>query len=250
MTLTEISPISSNSVGVESRPLASSPMTCRKTFPVTRTKINNPSDITVDTTRTQTEEIKDADGNVTGTQNITYADNAISVSATGCKLSGAGFTISSSGISSDAKGSGDLFFLSGTSLSVENIKFAGTSDETKKTGRVFITGNSLFSTLNIGAGTLLENRRLVADEFTNYRAQGGALVSAHIMDEIKLESATSGNVVFRGNVAYGGAENFAGGGAVSASGLPVPAKPFLKIILPFPKKKRRRAARFLSSTQT
>ena len=180
--------------------------------------------ITVDTTRTQTEEIKDADGNVTGTQNITYADNAISVSATGCKLSGAGFTIFSSEISPDVKGSGDLFFLSGTSLSVENIKFAGTSDETKKTGRVFITGNSLFSTINIGAGTSLENRRLVADEFTNYRAQGGALVSAHIMDEIKLESvklesATSGNVVFRGNVAHGGAENFAGGGAVSASGL-------------------------------
>lgn len=176
-------------------------------------------DITVVTTRTQTEEIKDADGNVTGTQDIIYADNAISVSATGCKLSGAGFTISSSEISSDVKGSGDLFFLSGTSLSVENIKFAGTSDETKKTGRVFITGNSLFSTLNIGAGTSFENRRLVADEFTNYRAQGGALVSAHIMDEIKLESATSGNVVFRGNVALGSAENFAGGGAISASGL-------------------------------
>ncbi|MBR6797362.1 MAG: autotransporter domain-containing protein [Opitutales bacterium] len=180
--------------------------------------------IFVDTTRTQTEEIKDTDGSVTGTQNITYADNTIFVSATGCKLSGAGFTISSSEISSDVKGSGDLFFLSGTSLSVENIKFAGTLDETKKTGRVFITGNSLFSTLNIGAGTLLENRRLVADEFTNYRAQGGALVSAHIMDEIKLESvklesATSGNVVFRGNVALGSAENFAGGGAISASGL-------------------------------
>ena len=168
---------------------------------------------------TQSVDVTDADGNVTGTE--IQANAPIIVRTTGCKIFGNGKTISSSEITTDVKGSGDLFILSGNSLSVENITFAGTADSTKKTGRVFTTDYAYFSSLKIGAGTLFENRRLVSDEYTNYRAAGGAIVSAHIMDEILLESsATGGNVSFVGNVVYSASEEeSAFGGAISASGL-------------------------------
>ena len=185
-------------------------------------------DITVTTTRT--EEIKDAEGNVTGT--TTFAGNAVNVLADNVKILGGGFTIASSAIALDVSGSGDLFFLDGVKLSVENIKFAGTADTTKKTGRVFTTGNSLQTKINIGAGTVFENRRLVADAKTNYRAQGGAIVSASISDEISLASSASGNITFSGNLVLGkeiSSTNSSGetvtekldaaGGAVFASGL-------------------------------
>ncbi|MBQ8445688.1 MAG: hypothetical protein IJX22_04820, partial [Opitutales bacterium] len=123
-------------------------------------------DISVTTIRT--EEIKDTDGNITGT--TTFADNVVNVLADNVKILGGGFEIASSSISLDVNGSGDLFFLDGVTLSVENITFAGTTDATKKTGRVFTTGNSLQTKINIGAGTVFENRRLVADGKTNYRA--------------------------------------------------------------------------------
>ena len=185
-------------------------------------------DITVITTRT--EEIKDADGNVTGT--TTFAGNVINVLAENVKIFGGGLTIASSEIATDINGSGDIFFLNGVKLSVENITFTGTTDTAKKTGRVFTTGNSLQTKINIGAGTVFENRRLVADEKTNYRAQGGAIVSACISDEIALASSASGDIVFKGNFAHGKVLSStdssgetvtetlnAAGGAVFASGL-------------------------------
>ena len=198
----------------------------------------NNADVTltgnIDVTTTRTADIKDSDGNVTGT--ATYADNTIEVLADNVKLRGEGHEISSSEIDLDVNGSGDLFFLDGVKLSVENITFAGTTDATKKTGRVFLLGNAVHSILDIGAGTVFENRRLVADEYTNYRARGGALVSARILDEVTLESSASedgsGDIVFRGNLAHGKVLSStnsdgetvtetldAAGGAVFASGL-------------------------------
>lgn len=190
--------------------------------------LNITQDFRVDTTATETSE--DADGNESAE---TTATGSIEVLATGSKILGGGRTISSSEVDLSVKGAGDVFFLDGVTLSVENVAFAGTTDETKKTGRVFTTGNSAAgTTLDIGAGTRFENRRLVADERTNYRAQGGALVSAHIMDEIRLASGENGDVVFSGNLAHGreisyenssgetASENLAAaGGAVFASGL-------------------------------
>ena len=190
--------------------------------------LNITQDFRVDTTATETSE--DADGNESSE---TTATGSIEVLATGSKILGGGRTISSSEVDLSVKGAGDIFFLDGVTLSVENVTFAGTTDETKKTGRVFTTGNSAAgTTLDIGAGTRFENRRLVADERTNYRAQGGALVSAHIMDEIRLASGENGDVVFSGNLAHGreisyenssgetASENLAAaGGAVFASGL-------------------------------
>ena len=157
--------------------------------------LNITQDFRVDTTATETSE--DADGNESSE---TTATGSIEVLATGSKILGGGRTISSSEVDLSVKGAGDIFFLDGVTLSVENVTFAGTTDETKKTGRVFTTGNSAAgTTLDIGAGTRFENRRLVADERTNYRAQGGALVSAHIMDEIRLASGENGDVVFSGS---------------------------------------------------
>ena len=190
--------------------------------------LNITQDFRVDTTATETSE--DADGNESSE---TTATGSIEVLATGSKILGGGRTISSSEVDLSVKGAGDVFFLDGVTLSVENVAFAGTTDETKKTGRVFTTGNSAAgTTLDIGAGTCFKNRRLVADERTNYRAQGGALVSAHIMDEIRLASGENGDVVFSGNLAHGreisyenssgetASENLAAaGGAVFASGL-------------------------------
>ncbi len=158
----------------------------------------------------------------------------IEVLATDVKIFGGGNVVSSSELELSASGSGDLFFLNGTALSAENVTFAGTTDEAKKTGRVFTTINStaLSSSISLGAGTTIENRRLVADAYTNYRAQGGALISAHILDTVYFASSESGDVVFRGNAAVGGLvsyENSAGesvsedlnayGGAVYAVGL-------------------------------
>lgn len=158
----------------------------------------------------------------------------IEVLASGVKISGGGNVVSSSELELSASGSGDLFFLNGTALSAENVTFAGTTDKSKKTGRVFTTVNSaaLSSSISLGAGTTIENRRLVADAYTNYRAQGGALISAHILDTVYFASSASGDVVFRGNAAVGGLvsyENSAGesvsedlnayGGAVYAVGL-------------------------------
>ena len=112
-------------------------------------------------------------------------------------------------------------------LSVENLTLTGTTDETKKTGRAFATANTntISTYLTLGAGTTVENRRLVADGSTNYRANGGALVSANITDVVTL----TGNVVFRGNVAVvseitTGTDSTttklsAAGGAIFASGL-------------------------------
>ena len=132
--------------------------------------LNITQDFRVDTTATETSE--DADGNESSE---TTATGSIEVLATGSKILGGGRTISSSEVDLSVKGAGDIFFLDGVTLSVENVAFAGTTDETKKTGRVFTTGNSAAgTTLDIGAGTRFENRRLVADERTNYRAQGGA----------------------------------------------------------------------------
>lgn len=190
--------------------------------------LNITQDFRVDTTATETSE--DADGNESSE---TTATGSIEVLATGSKILGGGRTISSSEVDLSVKGAGDIFFLDGVTLSVENVTFAGTTDETKKTGRVFTTGNSAAgTTLDISAGTRFENRRLVADERTNYRAQGGALVSAHIMDEIRLASGENGDVIFSGNLAHGreisyenssgetASENLAAaGGAVFASGL-------------------------------
>lgn len=162
------------------------------------------------------------------------ATGTVEVLATGSKIFGGGHVISSSELELSVKGSGDLFFLNGTVLSVENVAFAGTTDDTKKTGRVFTTGNAsgLSSGVVLGAGTTIENRRLVADEYTNYRALGGALVSAQILDTVYLTSSEAGDVVFRGNTAYGAVITYqnsdgedvsedlsAFGGAVYASGL-------------------------------
>lgn len=171
------------------------------------------ADIFVETTKIETS--------------ATTANNGISVNATNIKILGNGKTISSSEIELSVAGSGDLFFLNGVALSVENLKLAGTTDEAKKTGRAFATGNSISSRLTLGAGTTIENRRLVADASANYRALGSALVSAHIADEVKLTSAAGANIAFRGNTAVGreittssGTEKLsASGGAIYASGL-------------------------------
>lgn len=178
---------------------------------------------------TKTEEATDADS---GSEGVTVANNVIVVLASGTELLGGGNTVSSSEIDIGVKGSGDIFFLEGVLLSAENITFTGTTDSEKKTGRVFTTSNLSYSKLNLGPGTVIENRRLVADESTNYRAQGGAVVSAHIMDEVALASSASGNISFSGNQAFGAqisstdssgdsvTETFdAAGGAVFASGL-------------------------------
>ena len=79
----------------------------------------NNADVTltgnIDVTTTRTADIKDSDGNVTGT--ATYADNTIEVLADNVKLRGEGHEISSSEIDLDVNGSGDLFFLDGSKTS-------------------------------------------------------------------------------------------------------------------------------------
>ncbi|MGN0861006.1 MAG: autotransporter domain-containing protein [Candidatus Spyradosoma sp.] len=186
----------------------------------------------VDTTKTESETTTDDEGNEITTTTVT-ATGGIGVKATGSKILGNGRTISSTAHELGVEGSGDLFFLSGVTLSVENLTIAGTADAAKKTGRAFATGNVSSSVLNVGAGTTIENRRLVADGYTNYRASGGAIVSAHIMDEIRLTSGADGaDVVFSGNVAVGNVVAYADsegeaqtetlgatGGAIFASGL-------------------------------
>lgn len=186
----------------------------------------------VDTTKTESETTTDDEGDEITTTTVT-ATGGIGVKATGSKILGNGRTISSTAHELGVEGSGDLFFLSGVTLSVENLTIAGTADASKKTGRAFATGNVSSSVLNVGAGTTIENRRLVADGYTNYRASGGAIVSAHIMDEIRLTSGADGaDVVFGGNVAVGNVVAYtdsegeeqtetlgATGGAIFASGL-------------------------------
>ena len=103
--------------------------------------LNITQDFRVDTTATETSE--DADGNESSE---TTATGSIEVLATGSKILGGGRTISSSEVDLSVKGAGDIFFLDGVTLSVENVAFAGTTDETKKTGRVFTTGNSAAGT--------------------------------------------------------------------------------------------------------
>ena len=206
--------------------------------PVTKDVYYDDADLTltaafeVDTTKIETETTTDDEGDEITTTTVT-ATGGIVVNATGSKILGNGKTISSTAHELNVEGSGDLFFLSGVTLSVENLTIAGTADAAKKTGRAFATGNVSSSVLNIGAGTTIENRRLVADGYTNYRASGGAIVSAHIMDEIRLTSGADGaDVVFSGNVAVGnivahtdsqGEEQTetlgATGGAIFASGL-------------------------------
>ena len=145
----------------------------------------------------------------------------IDIYASGVAIDGNGCTISSSATDTDVAGSGDLFFLTdGVSLSISDLTITGTTDETLKTGRAFITGNSASSvvSLTLGAGTTVENRRLVSDDSTTYLAHGGALVSALITDEIYFTSSADGDVTFNGNTAIS-ADDTAAGGAVFASGL-------------------------------
>ena len=206
--------------------------------PVTKDVYYDKADLTltdgfeVDTKKTVSETTNDDEGNEITTTTVT-ATGGIVVKATGSKIFGNGRTISSTAHETDVKGSGDLFFLSGVTLSVENLTIAGTTDAAAKTGRAFATGNVSSSVLDVGAGTTIENRRLVADAYTNYRASGGAIVSAHIMDEIRLTSGVDGaDVVFSGNVAVGNIVAYtdsqgeeqtetlgATGGAIFASGL-------------------------------
>lgn len=159
--------------------------------------------------------------------NTTFSSGTISVLANGVKILGEGKTISSREYDESDSGSGDIFFIAGTTLSVENITFSATTTTegfSKKTGRVFTTQNgTTASTLNLGNKTKFENRVLVADASTNYAARGGAIVSASVLDSVSVE----GTVSFSGNVAAATGSSDADsttlvnafGGAVYTSGL-------------------------------
>jgi len=92
------------------------------------------------------------------------------------------------------------------------------SDE-NETGRFFLLNNA--ATLNLGEKVTLSGGSLYADSTTPYGARGGAILSAHILDEISIGAGTnqfSGNIV-RDKSSADAENSGAFGGAIYASGL-------------------------------